>query len=65
MKKKYIHMHESLQISLSWRWNVKLVLVYILQKGVHWCLLHVPENLNPLQQKLFLTGEVKGGYFRL
>lgn len=57
--------HESLQISLSWQWNVKLVLVYILQRGVHWCLLHVPEYLKPLRQKLFFTGEVKGGYFRL
>jgi len=67
--KKYTHTdahaHESLQISLSWQLNVKLVLVYILQRGVHWCLLHVPEYLEPLQQKLFFTGEVKSCYFRL
>lgn len=32
MEKKK-HIQKSLQISLSWQWNVKLVLVYILEEG--------------------------------
>ena len=59
MEKKK-HIQKSLQISLSWQWNVKLVLVYILEKGVYLCLFHVPKYLQPLLQKLFLPGKVKG-----
>lgn len=43
---------------------MKLVLVYILQRGVHWSLLYVLEYLKPLQQKLSFIVEVRS-YFRL
>lgn len=52
--KKNIHTHTSLQMSLSWQWNVKLVLVYISERGVFLCLFHVPECLKPLSQNCFL-----------
>lgn len=41
---------------------MKLVLVYILERGVYLCLFHVPEYPKPLSQKVSVTGEVKDCY---